>query len=118
MCKFTLFLLDSNVIVSPPRTCCREELNRKDVELKSKGVITSVEAQRALVVGGGVGDNHVTTEGGGGAAVLGAQRIAQLEARLKSAMVRRAAPHLFNRCAALCALMLFIDTRSAVYRFF
>ena len=96
MCKFTLFLLDSNVIVSPPRTCCREELNRKDVELKSKGVITSVEAQRALV-GGGVGDSHVTAEGGGaggggggggGAAVLGAQRIAQLEARLKSAMVR------------------------------
>ena len=83
------------MIISPPRTCCREELNRKDVELKSKGVITSVEAQRALVVGGGVSDSHVTTEGGGGgggggggAAVLGAQRIAQLEARLKSAMVR------------------------------
>ena len=56
---------------------CREDLHRKELELKNKGVITGVAAQQQIAASGG----EVT-------AVLGAGRIAQLEIEIRNAKVR------------------------------
>ena len=53
----------------------REKLERKEIELKTKGILTSPDAQQQIAAEAG------------GSAVLGAGRIAQLEAELKLAKV-------------------------------
>ena len=53
----------------------REKLDQKEMELKSKGIITSVASQQQIAAG------NTNT------AVLGAGRIAQLDAELKQAKV-------------------------------
>lgn len=56
----------------------REELQRKDGQLKNKGLITGSEAQERIAAGLAAAE---------GTAVLGASRIAQLEVELKQAKV-------------------------------
>ena len=57
---------------------CREQLGIKDLQLKNKGLVTSPSVQQQIAAG------NV------GSAVLGAGRIAQLEAELKQAKVSEA----------------------------
>ncbi|KAI0210991.1 hypothetical protein LSAT2_004222 [Lamellibrachia satsuma] len=57
----------------------REELQRKDGQLKNKGLITGSEAQERIAAGLAAAE---------GTAVLGASRIAQLEVELKQAKLR------------------------------
>ena len=58
---------------------CREELQRKDEQLRNKGLITGSEAQEKIAAG------VMAAEG---TAVLGANKIGQLEMELKQAKVR------------------------------
>ena len=64
-----------NVLTILDLSVVREKLDQKEMELKSKGIITSVASQQQIAAG------NTNT------AVLGAGRIAQLDAELKQAKV-------------------------------
>ena len=69
---------------------CRQQLERKEIELKHKGLITSPAVQSELAAG------NVGATG----AVLGAGQIAQLQAQLKQAKVRHATVQTCNSWAS------------------
>ena len=64
-------------------------MNRKEIELRNKGVITGIEVQQQIAAGNQPKVQEVDTDQNVGSAVLGANRIAVLEGALKEAKVRK-----------------------------